>query len=545
MIYLVLAVSLLLTLTLCLHTESFLLVATSKNDRHRSVSPSIISLLVHVPSKRYERNNGEDATKSEEGERTTAKKGIASTKNSSRVHRINFMSPLLDYGYPPAVKELVNSQKKRQRLISEEKPVLLYLPGFDGTYISPFIQFPELSTEFEIWCLTITMEDRSTYEELKVIVLDFLKNYLVFNDDVMSAQQNEIGSGFFAGFFGGNTKMNDQKRIGRPIYITGESFGGILALDVALTILTKKNDCFGVNLQGLVLINPATCYDRSQLAIAGPKVARMVSIFYLLGLFSQLIPLFTDKFSLEQLFLILQAKALPSVIDNSSREAYLGRVALSLPTKLEFMPSSTLSWRLEEWLEIGCAALRESESSFAAYPDFRSLIVVGENDKTLPSIAEAERLASKLMITSKTHIHVVGGAGHASTCGSRLDLAAVIRNRFPELQHKQNVTKQKKKIRQSNNTNEPDETEGFTTDSGKDVVNSKRTSMKPDAQEGVGAKFGMEERYDNADIGLNPLVYWSKNNYQPVERITEERNICIQGNEHLISYKTSIYKVVY
>jgi len=148
MIYLVLAVSLLLTLNLCLHIDSFLLIATSKNDRHRSVSPSIISLLVQVPSKRYERNNGEDATKSEEGKRTTETKGITSTKNSSRVHRINFMSPLLDYGYPPAVKELANSQKKRQRLISEEKPVLLYLPGFDGTYISPFIQFPELSTEF-------------------------------------------------------------------------------------------------------------------------------------------------------------------------------------------------------------------------------------------------------------------------------------------------------------------------------------------------------------------------------------------------------------
>lgn len=536
MIYLALAVSLLLTLTLCLHTDSFPLIGTSKDDRHSSVSSSILSLL--VPSKRYERNDGEYATKSDEGGGMTAI--ITSTKTSSRAHRINFVSPLLDYGYPPVVKELAKTQKKRQRLISEEKPILLYLPGFDGTYISPFIQFPELSTEFSIWCMTITMEDRSTYEELKEVVLDFLKNDLVFND-VISMQQTEIDGGFFTGLFGGNTKMNDQKGIGRPIYIAGESFGGILALDVALTLLTKKNDYFGVNLQGLVLINPATCYDRSQLAIAGPKVARMVSIFYLLGLFSQLIPLFTDKFSLEQLFLILQAKALPSVIDNSSREAYLGRVALSLPTKLEFMPSSTLSWRLEEWLEKGCAVLRESESSFAAYPDFRSLIVVGENDKTLPSIAEAERLASKLMISSKTHIHVVGGAGHASTCGSRLDLTAVIRNRFPELQ---NVTKQrKKKIRQSNKMKERDDTDVFTTNADKDVVNSKRTSMKPEAQEGVGARFGMEERYDNADIGLNPLVYWSKNNYQPVQRSTEERNICVQGNE-LISYKKTIYKVV-
>ena len=394
------------------------------------------------------------------------------------------------------------------------------------TYLVYLIRFSfcdkKLSTEFEIWCMTITMEDRTTYEELKAVVLDFLKNGLVCNDEENSMlQQNKTspvngGGGLFnTGWFGGgNTKINEQKGTGnRPIYIAGESFGGILALDVASAILAeqkkKKIDAdLGINLRGLVLINPATCYDRSQLAIVGPKVATMPSIFYVLSLLSQLVPLFTDKFSFQQLLLILQAKALPSVIDNPLREAYMGRVAISLPTKLEFMPSSTLSWRLEEWLENGCAALGESSFSFR---DFRSLIVVGENDKTLPSIAEAERLASKVMSTTKTQIHVVDDAGHASTCGSRLDLAAVIRNRFPELQ--------------------------------KNTVTSKRISMKPQAIQGVGINFGMEERYDRADIGLNPFLYWSKNNYLPVQPKKEERSIRVQGNEHLISYKKTVYNV--
>jgi len=173
------------------------------------------------------------------------------------------------------------------------------------------------------------------------------------------------GSGRFAGIFGGNSKKIEQKKNGRPIYIAGESFGGILASDVALTLLTeqkKRNDIdeANVDLQGLVLINPATCYDRSQLATAGPPMAKTPFPFYVLGLFSKLVPLFTDEFSLEQLLLILQAKALPSVIDNPCREAYMGRVALSLPTKLEFMPPTTLSWRLNEWLQTGCAALSDS-----------------------------------------------------------------------------------------------------------------------------------------------------------------------------------------
>ncbi|MGK3742964.1 MAG: pimeloyl-ACP methyl ester carboxylesterase, partial [Bacillariaceae sp.] len=396
----------------------------------------------------------------------------------------------------------------------------LFTPIFLHSFLICAIK---LSTEFEIWCMTITMEDRSTYKELKAVVLDFMKNGLAFNDEENNMlQQNKTssvnggGGGLFnTGWFGGgNTKINEQKGIGnRPIYIAGESFGGILALDVASTILAeqkkKKIDAdLGINLKGLVLINPATCYDRSQLAIAGPKVATTPSIFYILSLFSQLVPLFTDEFSFEQLFLILQAKALPSVIDNPSREAYMGRVAISLPTKLEFMPSSTLSWRLEEWLENGCVALGESSLSFR---DFQSLIVVGENDKTLPSIAEAERLASKVMSTTKTQIHVVDGAGHASTCGSRLDLAAVIRNRFPELQ--------------------------------KNTATSKRTSMKPLAKQGVGANFGMEKRYDKADFGLNPFLYWSKNNYLPVQQKKEGRSIRVRENQHLISYKKTVYKV--
>lgn len=472
------------------------------------------------------------------------------------------MSPLLDYGYPPAAKDL--RFRQNNQIGGNDKPILLYLPGFDGTYICPFIQFPELGTEFEVWCLTIGMEDRSTYEELKTIVLDFVKNDLAIENDKKKIstslefsdadvikggdgvedipQQKKSaadGNGRFAGIFGGNAKNVGPRKNGRPIYIAGESFGGILASDVALTILTEqknRNDVDEtiVDLQGLVLINPATCYDRSQLATTGPSLAKAPLPLYLLGLFSKLVPLFTDEFSLEQLFLILQAKALPSVIDNPCREAYMGRVALSLPTKLEFMPPTTLDWRLNEWLQTGCAAL--SDLSFSAFPNFRSLIVVGEKDKTLPSIAEAERLANNVMNPSKTKIHVVDGAGHASTCGSRVDLTAVIRNCFTELQKTAAGTRWRKAKRS-------DSDNGDHSDQSIETKHVKRTSMKPQAQQGYGPNFGMEERYDKADIGLNPLLYWSKRNFQSVHRETQERNVMVQNTQDPVQYTRSIYTV--
>ena len=89
--------------------------------------------------------------------------------NQRRTSNVKFVRPLLDFGHPPTVTELEDGTLS-------DKPLLLYLPGFDGTYMSPFIQFPELGTEFDVWCMTVGMDDRSTFEELKQNVLDFILN---------------------------------------------------------------------------------------------------------------------------------------------------------------------------------------------------------------------------------------------------------------------------------------------------------------------------------------------------------------------------------
>lgn len=388
-------------------------------------------------------------------------------EGSRRIGGVSFMSPLLAYGYRPAVEEYENRTL-------QEKPLLVYLPGFDGTFLSPFLQMPELHTVFDVWCMQVSMEDRSTVAELTDDVVNFIQERCPASGqpdgDVVSSNASSVLGTVFP-------KKSKVERKPRPLYLAGESFGGILACKVVEALQQVSSRDF--NLNGLVLINAALCYDRSRLAIEGPKVAALNKWLYLFGLF-RLLPLFSDKHSFEQLMLILQAEALPSIIDSETREAYLGRVALSLPFILPFMTQDALKWRLTEWLQRGCS---EVSDSFLRSVKIRTLIVAAENDRTLPSIDEAERLAG---LFPDSTVHVVPEAGHASTCGSRLDLAALCRSRFRELVYQ-----------------------------GKSSSTS-RIRMKPVAAKRKGPYYGMEPRYDNATVGLNPLKYWNRRFYKRV-----------------------------
>lgn len=363
-----------------------------------------------------------------------------STKANSLIH---FVSPLMEEGYPPVIHEYRLNELK-------DKPLLIYLPGFDGTLLAPFLQFPELSTEFDVRGMTVYMGDKSRVEDLRDYVIDFIRR---------------------------ETKCKSSKEV----YIMGESFGGILALLTAISI-QQQNAVYSsiheqINLQGIVTINPATCYDRSNLAKFGPPVANTNPFIYPIAILS-LLPLFTDEMALPQLLLILQGKGLPSVIDNANREAYMGRMAFSLPNKLKFMPQETLKWRLEEWLTKGCQLIKHKEERLKEM-DIPVLIVAGEKDETLPSMEEARRLSTLL---KNSHVHIVDAAGHACTCGSRLDLTAVIRSTFVNLN-----------------------------------ANDGRTKMKLEASKNDGVYFGLENRYDNSTVGLSPFMYWSKEYYQRIE----------------------------
>ncbi|CAB9499879.1 expressed unknown protein [Seminavis robusta] len=469
---------------------------------------------------------------------------------------IRFASPLLEFGYPPAVEDFEQGK-------TTEKPLLLYVPGFDGTYLSAFFQYPELHSLFEIRCLVSSMDDRSTFNDLKQTIVEFLKSDSTNSDSHSQEQEHAPQSpehqqastssspstNIFSSFLKRNNNNNDNnnnnnngnsnhapkqktsrsKNTGRtasstshnhqgsqrPVYLAGESFGGILALEVALALTedssssSSNNSHNNINLQGLVLVNAATCFDRSRLAAEGPPVGELPPMLYFFGIL-KLLPMFLDKISLPQFLAIIQGKALPSLIDNPMREAYMGRLAFALPFLLKFMPQDTFLWRLEQWLSVGCkrmetqlAALQQQQQQQQQpkkrQKPLRTLIVAGENDLTLPSIAEAERLAQ--IFSPNCHVHVVQQVGHANTCGTCLDLAAEMRSHFAELQEQQ---QQQGSAKNNSNGTEKEALMG-------------RTQMKQVAREGEGIYFGMEPRYDGKAIGLSPLSYWSREYYRKME----------------------------
>ena len=337
------------------------------------------------------------------------------TISNSQTQHLRFLSPLTEDKY----RSDVTSDRLELPL-----PHLLYLPGFDGSLISPFIQFPELSTSFNVWGLEVNADDRSSFEGLVAAIVNFV---------------HECST---------------------DVYLVGESNGGLLAAEAALQLEKIGQD----SLRGLCLINPATSYLRSTFGVKAPTVANLPAFLYFTGLAS-LLPLFLDEHQFPQLLRIVNGAHLPSVIDSPAREAYMGRVAMTLGQRLPFMPQATLVWRLDEWLATGCRTVTDER---LASLRTRCLVVCGDADLVLPSLDEATRL-SELLPDCETF--VVQGAGHCSICGSRCDLAAVLRNRFEELQRP-----------------------------------GLRTAMKLEAFDGIGTwKFGMEKRKHPT---VSPLDYW-------------------------------------
>jgi pimeloyl-ACP methyl ester carboxylesterase len=102
-----------------------------------------------------------------------------------------------------------------------EKPLLVFFPGLDGTGKLFSTQIESLTHHFDLRCLNLPESNRQGWEGLTRTVIDLIRQ----------EQQNS-----------------------RPTYVCGESFGGCLALKIALTAPDI--------LDRLVVINPASALQR-------------------------------------------------------------------------------------------------------------------------------------------------------------------------------------------------------------------------------------------------------------------------------------------
>ncbi|CAH8266852.1 unnamed protein product [Arabidopsis lyrata] len=186
-------------------------------------------------------------------------------------------------------------------------PLLLFLPGIDGTGLGLIRHHKKLGAIFDIWCLHIPVSDRTPVKELVKLIEKTVKS-------------------------------EHYRFPNRPIYLVGESIGACLALDVA-----ARNPDIDLS---LILVNPATHVNNF---ISQPLSG-------MLNVLPDGIPTL-----LEDIFGVKQGDPLTGMLDALSNEFSSQRmggggggmlrdllaVSANLPTLSRMFPKDTLLWKLE------------------------------------------------------------------------------------------------------------------------------------------------------------------------------------------------------
>ena len=229
-----------------------------------------------------------------------------------------------------------------------EKPLIVLLPGLDGTGKLFGEQVQVLSPYFDIRCLKIPESNRQGWESLAGSVVELIYH----------AQGD------------------------RPTYLCGESFGGCLALQVALTAPEL--------LSQLVMINPASALRRH---------------FWLRGMAQ------TAAFVPEWLFNVSGAFAL-SVIANFDR---IEKTQQELFIKtVRPISQACVMWRLEMLHQFEVATERLQQLSTP------TTLLASGRDHLLPSQQEAALLQRHL---PNAAIYPLPESGHACLIERDVDLA--------------------------------------------------------------------------------------------------------------------------
>ncbi|GKV40646.1 hypothetical protein SLEP1_g48257 [Rubroshorea leprosula] len=257
-----------------------------------------------------------------------------------------------------------------------KSPLLLFLPGIDGTGLGLITHHHKLGKIFDMWCLHIPLKDRTSYMGLLKLV----------EETVRSANY---------------TSPN------RPIYLFGESLGGCIALDVA----ARNPDIDLV----LILANPATSFSRSQLPPLIPLLEVMPDHLLptlkhtLTSLIGEPLKLAVDNF--------LKGLPLPQT------DAQFSEDIVALPTYLsvltDVLPRETLLWKLHM-----LKSASSSSNSHLHAVKAQSLILCSGRDQLLPSQEEGQRLYKAL---PKCEIRRFEESGHFLFLDDNIDLVTVLK----------------------------------------------------------------------------------------------------------------------
>lgn len=239
--------------------------------------------------------------------------------------------------------------------IKPECPLFVFLPGMDGSGNLFRAQTAGLEAGFDIRCLAIPADD--------------LTNWDVLTDKVVGLVEAEI-------------KQDPQ----RSVYLCGESFGGCLAIKVAL----RAPKLF----ERVILVNPASPIGRRPwMYFALPLTKAVPEGFYHLG----------------------SMLGLPIL-------AALGQIApedrQALMEAVQKVPQKTAVWRLSllKDFQVDDIELRRITQPV--------LIIAGGSDRLLPSVAEAQHLVGCL---PNAEMLVLPDSGHACLLEKDVNLYNIMR----------------------------------------------------------------------------------------------------------------------
>ncbi len=238
--------------------------------------------------------------------------------------------------------------------LQPEYPLFVFLPGMDGTGQLLRRQTAGLEVAFDVRCFMIPPDDMTSWDDLSAQVVDLIEAELKKNPD-------------------------------RAVYLCGESFGGSLAIKVAL----RSPQLFS----RIILVNPASSFHRRPWLEWASQ-------------FTYLVPASVYQFGALALlpFLASLGRMLPS-----DRQELL--------KTMRSVPPETVLWRLSLVREFD---VNETQLRQITQP----VLVIGSAlDRLLPSMTEARRLVK---ILPNAQIVVLPYSGHACLLEADIQLYEIM-----------------------------------------------------------------------------------------------------------------------
>ena len=240
--------------------------------------------------------------------------------------------------------------------LNPDSPLFVFLPGLDGTGQLLRAQTAGLEKGFDVRCLAIPPDDLTCWD--------------VLTDQVVALIEAEV-----------------KKQPHRSVYLCGESFGGCLAIKVAL----RSPQLF----DRIILVNPASSFNHQPCLRWGSQLTYWVPEFlYRIGSVGLLA------------FLASLGRIAPS-----DRQALLDAV--------RSVPQKTALWRVSLVREFD---VDENQLRAIAQP---VLVIAGGADHLLPSVEEAQRLVRCL---PSGRMVVLPHCGHACLLEEDVNLYEIMKS---------------------------------------------------------------------------------------------------------------------